>query len=144
MDDTERIRQLERELDAARKLAARYAGEAAGLRAGALPSAVEDLRNRGGAELDVRNGALVVVHPTDRGVRNVTVDGWVKEVHTKSPHLFGEDGEQGDGTGAGTGNSGTNPWAKETWNLTEQGRLVRDNPALAKQMAAQAGVTLDI
>lgn len=25
-----------------------------------------------------------------------------------------------------------NPWSKETWNLTEQGRLLRDDPELAK------------
>jgi hypothetical protein len=32
----------------------------------------------------------------------------------------------------------TNPWKKETFNLTEQGRLLRENPELAKQMMAQA------
>lgn len=32
----------------------------------------------------------------------------------------------------------TNPWKKETFNLTEQGRILRENPELAKQMMAQA------
>lgn len=36
-------------------------------------------------------------------------------------------------------NSGqTNPWKKETFNLTEQGRLLREDPALAKQLQAKA------
>jgi hypothetical protein len=29
-----------------------------------------------------------------------------------------------------------NPWSKEHWNLTEQGRLLRENPELAKQYMA--------
>lgn len=32
--------------------------------------------------------------------------------------------------------SQVNPWKKETFNLTEQGKLIRDNPELAKQFQA--------
>jgi hypothetical protein len=32
-----------------------------------------------------------------------------------------------------------NPWKKETLNLTEQARLLREDPELAKQMKAAAG-----
>lgn len=35
-----------------------------------------------------------------------------------------------------------NPFSKESFNLTEQGKLFRENPDLAKQLAAQAGVKL--
>ncbi len=46
----------------------------------------------------------------------------------------------------GGGNPGThtgpNPFAKDTLNLTEQGRLLRDNPELAKKLAAEAGIQL--
>lgn len=35
-----------------------------------------------------------------------------------------------------------NPFAKETFNLTEQGKLLRENPAQAKEMAAAAGVSI--
>ncbi|MEO0851975.1 MAG: hypothetical protein AAFY15_00525, partial [Cyanobacteria bacterium J06648_11] len=38
----------------------------------------------------------------------------------------------------------TNPWAKKTWNLTQQGQVYKANPALARQLAEQAGVTLKI
>lgn len=31
-----------------------------------------------------------------------------------------------------------NPWAAETWNLTEQGKLIRENPALAEQLRKAA------
>lgn len=40
--------------------------------------------------------------------------------------------------GGGGGSGQINPWKKDTFNLTEQGRLLRENPELAKQMMAQA------
>jgi hypothetical protein len=33
-----------------------------------------------------------------------------------------------------------NPWAKDTFNLTEQGKVVKENQALAAQLKAEAGV----
>ena len=50
----------------------------------------------------------------------------------------------GGGAGTGTGGANTtqvvNPFKKETLNLTEQARLLRDNPDLYKQMKAAAGL----
>ena len=46
-----------------------------------------------------------------------------------------------DPNGGGNGPT-VNPFAKETFNLTEQGKLLRDNPEQAKALAAAAGVTL--
>lgn len=44
---------------------------------------------------------------------------------------------------AGGGGGGTaNPFAKDTFNLTEQGRLLRENPAQARELAAAAGVKI--
>lgn len=37
-----------------------------------------------------------------------------------------------------------NPFKQGSVNLTEQGKLVRENPELAKKLAAEAGVTLNI
>lgn len=44
----------------------------------------------------------------------------------------------GAGTNPGEPNSTPNPWAKETFNLTEQARLLRENPALAETMRRAA------
>ena len=58
-------------------------------------------------------------------------------------HLFGTGKSGTDYTPAGGGNyTGKNPFAKDTFNLTEQGKLLRDNPAQAKELAAAAGVTI--
>lgn len=35
-----------------------------------------------------------------------------------------------------------NPWAKETFNLTKQGELIKEDPTAAKELAASAGFTL--
>lgn len=41
----------------------------------------------------------------------------------------------------GSKQTGTyNPWKKETYNLTEQGKIIRENPELAQKLKAQAGV----
>lgn len=41
-------------------------------------------------------------------------------------------------------NAETNPFKAETRNLTKQGELLRTNPELAKRLAAEAGVKLNI
>ncbi|QHI72894.1 phage scaffolding protein [Aminipila terrae] len=42
----------------------------------------------------------------------------------------------------GDGYQGKNPFAKDTFNLTEQGKLLKSNPAQAKELAAAAGITI--
>lgn len=45
-----------------------------------------------------------------------------------------------EGGAPNPGGAGTkNPWSKEHFNLTEQGRLLREQPDLAKQLMAAAG-----
>lgn len=58
-------------------------------------------------------------------------------------HLF-QTGKNGtDYNPAGGGEyTGKNPFAKDTFNLTEQGKLLTENPAQAKELAAAVGVTI--
>ena len=59
-----------------------------------------------------------------------------------SPHLFKTAGGAKYNP-AGGGNPPTvNPFAKDTFNLTEQGRLLRQYPEQAREMAAAAGVKI--
>jgi len=47
----------------------------------------------------------------------------------------------GRGSNPGAGGQKTkNPWLPELRNLTEQGRLMRDDPALAERLKAEAGI----
>lgn len=59
-------------------------------------------------------------------------------------HLFGGNQQRYNPAGGSGGENVKNPFAKETFNLTEQGKLLRDNPARAKELAAAAGVELNI
>lgn len=74
----------------------------------------------------------------------LTIGEYIDGMITSAPHLF----EPSAGTGAGGAsnttqspgnNSGVNPWKKETWNMTEQGKMVKANPKQAAQMAKAAG-----
>lgn len=57
-------------------------------------------------------------------------------------HLFSASKQ--DYNPAGGSNPVKNPFAKDTFNLTEQGRLMREDPATAKAMAEAAGVSINI
>ena len=71
----------------------------------------------------------------------VGLDDVLKPLKQSSPHLFKN--QPGGYDPAGGGQPPVkNPWAKETFNLTEQGRIFRENPAAAKQMAEAAGAKL--
>jgi DNA-directed RNA polymerase alpha subunit len=73
------------------------------------------------------------------GDKLLGLDEQLKSLKENEAYLFDE--EQPGGSGANPANPGgnrKNPWAKETFNLTEQGKLMRDNPDLAKQLQAAA------
>ena len=55
-------------------------------------------------------------------------------------HLF-EGARVGAGSGAGYGGKGQkNPWKKDSMNITEQGRLWRDQRDVARRLMKEAGV----
>lgn len=71
------------------------------------------------------------------------LDEQLKELQKNKAFLFKQAGPNPkyDPKG-GTGKPSTNPFAKDTFNLTEQGRLLRENPEQAKAFAQAAGVTI--
>ena len=71
------------------------------------------------------------------------LDEQLKELQKNKAFLFKQAGPNPkyDPKG-GNGNPSANPFAKDTFNLTEQGRLLRENPEQAKAFAQAAGVTI--
>lgn len=65
----------------------------------------------------------------------------VKSLQEKKAFLFKSE-DTGSYKPQNGGKPSNNPFAKETFNLTEQGKLLRENPAQAKEMAAAAGVMI--
>jgi hypothetical protein len=77
----------------------------------------------------------------------VTVNGKpahdaVSELLEQHPYLAKPRGSAGSGTpisGSWGASVLKNPWAKESFNLTEQARIFRENPAEAQRLKAAAG-----
>jgi hypothetical protein len=134
--ERERVAQLQVKLhDQTLTRAVTEAGTRRGVRASALP----DLQSRAKSRFKLVDGDIV---PSAEG-ETVTFDGWLDGLVTDAPHLF-ENNAGGGAAGNGSGGVGIlngqkNPFKKETWNLTEQSRITRQNPALAAQLARAAG-----
>lgn len=71
----------------------------------------------------------------------IGLDEQVKSLQTTKTFLFKTEDKPGYKPQNG-GSATQNPFAKETFNLTEQGKLLKENPAQAKEMAAAAGITI--
>ena len=83
---------------------------------------------------------------SENGTQYMSPQEWSKELVANAPHLFvSSTGSGANGSGELGGRAvGTNPWLKDNMNLTKQGEILMDNPTLAKQLAGEAGVSLDI
>ena len=104
-----------------------------------LPEALEDalMLSERVLELDDK-GVALVRDESGYGV-GLTTEGWLKELQTKKPHWWGP--SEGGGAGGNRGSGGdrvTNPWSKESHNLTLQGQITRDDPALAERLKKTA------
>ena len=66
----------------------------------------------------------------------------VKELQKSKAFLFKSGGQSGYNPARGEGDGITNPFAKETFNLTKQGELLKTNPEQARALAPAAGVTI--
>lgn len=87
---------------------------------------------------DEETGKLVV----EADYKKLELGDYVKAIADSEDNLyhFKPSGASGSGTNPGVapGTKQVNPWKTETFNLTEQGRLYRTNPDLAKRLMAEA------
>lgn len=73
------------------------------------------------------------------------LDEQINPLKTSKPFLFKDVKLQKNKNyepAGGNGENKVNPFKKETFNMTEQGRLFKENPALAKSLAQEAGVSI--
>jgi hypothetical protein len=126
-EDQKRMRKLEDELKAEKQ--ARIRSE--------LVNKATTLATQKGLPVDLV--AYFVGQDEETTTNNLTAleSIWQQYLEKAVEAKFKDSGRSpNQGGGGGTGQ--INPWKKETFNLTEQGRLLRDNPELAKQLQAQA------
>ena len=76
----------------------------------------------------------------DAGGKLMPIGDFVAELAKSKPFLVKPTGSGGGSgfTGGSGGAGGANPWAPKTFNVTEQMRIVRENPATAAQLKAAA------
>ena len=108
-----------------------------------VDSAVEDVTLLAERIFKIDENGNVVAKDNVGCTPGISPEVWLNEMQTKRPHWWGP--SQGGGAGGSGGRSGsfaTNPWSADGWNLTEQGRMYRENPSKADQMAKSAGTTI--
>lgn len=93
-------------------------------------------------KIDDDEGDYKAIVETDMGP--VPLDKFVADwAASDEGRVFVAPARGADATGNGRMKGGQpNPWAKGSVNLTEQGRILRDDPEKARRMAKAAGVTL--
>lgn len=116
----------------------------AGKKFGLRPGAEADLEARGLSVLKTIDGKLVACDPAtgnplyDTDTQPMSAEKWVEKLVKDAPHLF----EPNSGAGARGGSpgnfTGPNPFAAKTFNLTEQAKLMKENPDAAKRLQAAA------
>lgn len=155
---------LEKKANDATALADQYRGELAkekihktlteaGLKAGLRQTAIDDLLARGERVFSLNKDGKTVEaldadgNPVYDGSDVLTMDRFVLNLSKSAPHLFeeseGSESKGGGGGGGGGFKPGNNPWKQETWNLTEQGKLIRSDKSKARTLAIQAGAKVD-
>jgi len=77
----------------------------------------------------------------------LTMSEWVEGLAKSAAHLFessegGGAGGSGNGPKGGAGGTGANPWKTESFNLSEQAKILKQDRALAQRLAAQANVRI--
>lgn len=71
----------------------------------------------------------------------VGMEELVKQYREATPHVF-KPGQRTEYSPQNGDYKGKNPFAKETFNLTEQGKLLRENPAEARALAEAVGTKI--
>lgn len=105
-------------------------------------TAIEDALVYGERVFDVDESGRVVTKDGVGVTPGLTPDVWLSEIKNQRPHWWPESKGAGANGGNGSG-GGSNPWSKENWNMTEQGRFLTEHgQEKAEQMAQSAGTSL--
>ena len=97
-----------------------------------------DLLTEAKMPLEFKEFVVGVDEETTRAKVTTLKNLWNTALEQAVKERFKEKGRDPYDT-SGSGDTVKNPWSKEHFNLTEQGRLLRENPELAKQLMAAAG-----
>jgi hypothetical protein len=113
---------------------------------GLRPTAIPDITSRARMTFKLVDGVPQAfegekVRTGKDGVSPMTLAEWVDALVGDAPHLFEANagsGAAGSGGGAAGNRSVKNPFRKESFNLTEQMKIQKSDPALAARLKAAA------
>ena len=86
-------------------------------------------------KLPTKFAKYLIAEDNEKTLANINEfqESWQQAIQAEiESRLKGKTPQKGDSVEA------YNPWSKETFNLTEQGKIMQDNPALAQQLRAAA------
>lgn len=114
----------------------------AALKNNIIATAMEDVEILAERMFEVTEDGKVVTKDNVGVTPGVDATVWLTDMQVKRPHWWPE--SKGSGAkGSGGGSSFTNnPFSHDSWNLTEQGKLLNTNRTMAEQMAKAAGTTI--
>lgn len=105
-------------------------------------TALEDIEILGERLFEIDDTGRVVAKDNVGVTPGIDVEMWLSDQREKRPHWF--PGNVGGGAGGSRGQhgGGANPWSHDGWNLTEQGKILKEDRSKAERMAAMHGVDL--
>lgn len=117
---------------------------AIGATKGFQASASEDALMLAERMFEVTDEGKVVTRENVGVTPGVDAAVWLTEMQQKRAHWWGptEGGGSGGSGRNGGGGGGENPWTAESWNMTKQGAIFRENPTRAGQLAKSAGTSI--
>lgn len=116
---------------------------------------IKDMQMDTALKMAVNNEAYdtdIVLSLVDKSILKVQNDGSVigldEQINTlkkDKPFLFKSSTEKKTGYQPTNGDKPEtkNPWKKETFNLTEQGKILKEDPVRAQELASAAGLNLN-
>lgn len=112
-----------------------------GMQKDMIPEAIEDVLTLGLTVFERRADDGAIVTRDGAGFpAGLAPEAWLPDLRQRRPHWW--KGSQGGGArdGSPVGGVANNPWTAKNWNLTEQGKFIREHGAeKAAQAAAAAG-----
>ena len=105
-------------------------------------TALEDVELLGERLFEIDDAGRIVAKDNVGVTPGIDVEMWLGDQREKRPHWFPGNVGGGSQGGRGQGGGGANPWSHEGWNLTEQGKILKEDRSKAERMAAMHGVDL--
>jgi len=93
-------------------------------------------------EKDETTGKWIVKADAEGVTPGADVNQFMKEMQKLRPHWWPKSTGGGAGGGLDGVNGGKNPFSGDSWNVTEQGQLIRTDRELATQLATAAGTSI--